>query len=258
MHSLLTVVRCDRILWKSTIHPDPNMEELAELRKPRTRVGQFFVNALRPLTYRVRRGSTSSLSSGELSSLPTNIVSIAMLTPTHDAPRSILESSTPFSGFVKRSRSNDVLGVTKNSPSSISPSSLTRPKSSSRYDLRRSVSAGQSHHSHSHFHLSRMPSYPSSPAKDHSNTDLAPPAPSRDIPPAIPSRWRFFPFFNRDAAAPGTPIEHGELPISPLADPSKKGDVICLSYNTLDDREMRRLEGRSDHRPVIGSYAVYL
>ncbi|KAI9512954.1 hypothetical protein F5148DRAFT_560300 [Russula earlei] len=38
----------------------------------------------------------------------------------------------------------------------------------------------------------------------------------------------------------------------------RKGDVACLSYRTLDDRGMRRLEGRSDHRPVIGVYAIYV
>ncbi|KAI0249898.1 hypothetical protein BJV78DRAFT_1362618 [Lactifluus subvellereus] len=38
----------------------------------------------------------------------------------------------------------------------------------------------------------------------------------------------------------------------------RKGDVVCLSYKTLDDRGMRRLEGRSDHRPVIGVYAIYV
>ncbi len=37
-----------------------------------------------------------------------------------------------------------------------------------------------------------------------------------------------------------------------------KGEVKCLTYNTLDDRGMRRLEGRSDHRPVIGAYIVYV
>jgi len=40
--------------------------------------------------------------------------------------------------------------------------------------------------------------------------------------------------------------------------PPRKGDVVCLSYRTLDDRGMRRLEGRSDHRPVIGVYAIYV
>ena len=38
----------------------------------------------------------------------------------------------------------------------------------------------------------------------------------------------------------------------------RKGDVVCLDYRTLDDRGMRRLEGRSDHRPVIGVYAIYV
>jgi hypothetical protein len=38
----------------------------------------------------------------------------------------------------------------------------------------------------------------------------------------------------------------------------RRGDVVCLSYGTLDDQGMGRLGGRSDHRPVIGSYAVYL
>ena len=31
----------------------------------------------------------------------------------------------------------------------------------------------------------------------------------------------------------------------------KKGRIECLLYKSLDDREMRILEGRSDHRPVI-------
>jgi hypothetical protein len=38
----------------------------------------------------------------------------------------------------------------------------------------------------------------------------------------------------------------------------RKGDIVCLSYRTLDDRGMRRLEGRSDHRPVVGVYAIYV
>jgi hypothetical protein len=38
----------------------------------------------------------------------------------------------------------------------------------------------------------------------------------------------------------------------------KRGEVQCLEYSTLSDREMRLLEGRSDHRPVIGQFAVYL
>jgi len=252
--------RCDRILWKSTVHPDPGPKELVELYRPRTRVGQFFVNALRPLTYRSRRGSMSSVSSQELSPVPPKTAPIAIPPPTYNEPRDVLDDTTPFSRLVKRSQSNDVLRVTE-TPSPIS--SLSRSKSSSsRYNdlrLRRSFSAGQSPQPRSRVSsppTSRPPSYPSSPARDYGHADLPPPVPPKDIPLVIPSRWRFFPFLNRDA--PSSPMEQGEPPISDLASPPRKGDVACLSYNTLDDRGMRRLEGRSDHRPVIGSYAVYL
>lgn len=38
----------------------------------------------------------------------------------------------------------------------------------------------------------------------------------------------------------------------------RHGEVECLLYKSLDDKEMRLLEGRSDHRPVIfvGSIGV--
>lgn len=38
----------------------------------------------------------------------------------------------------------------------------------------------------------------------------------------------------------------------------RKGDVVCLEYGTLDDSAMRRLEGRSDHRPILGTFSVYV
>ncbi|KAG8908354.1 hypothetical protein FRB99_007281 [Tulasnella sp. 403] len=46
------------------------------------------------------------------------------------------------------------------------------------------------------------------------------------------------------------------LPLGPPL--HRKGDVVCLRYDTLDDRQMGRLEARSDHRPVRGDFAVYL
>ena len=244
--------RCDRILWKSTVHPDPSPEELVEIYKSRTRVGQFFVNALRPLTYRGQRESTSSVSSGELSPLYPKTTLVRIPSPTHNRSIDILDDATAFSRLVKRSRSNDVLRVTK-SPPPILPSSLTGSKSSSsRHNLHRSISVSQSPQSQSQISSvssSRTPSYPSSPARGNGLADLPSPVPPKDLAHNIPSRWRFLPFLNRDA--PETPVEH--VAFSP-----KTGDVVCLSYNTLDDRQMRRLEGRSDHRPVIGSYAVYL
>lgn len=72
---------------------------------------------------------------------------------------------------------------------------------------------------------------------------------------AAGSIWRFLPAFfspshNQEASA----LERlpSYLPLH------AKGDVVCLNYNTLDDRGMRRLEGRSDHRPVMGTYLVYV
>jgi synaptojanin len=233
-----------------------------DLYRPRTRVGQFFVNAFRPLTHRGRRESTSSISSTELPPLPPKTVPVTIPSPSHKECRDILGDKAPFTRFVKRSRSNDALQVTESSPP-ISLLSLTRTKSSPRRKdlrLRRSFSAGQSSQLHSHPlsspPTSSPPSYPSSPSRDYRHVGLPPPVPPKDMPPAIPSRWRFFPFITRDAHA--SLIEPGEPPISGLPSPPREGEVVCLSYNTLDDRGMRRLEGRSDHRPVIGSYAIYL
>ena len=44
----------------------------------------------------------------------------------------------------------------------------------------------------------------------------------------------------------GEEEEEEEVVVGP-----KKGRIECLLYKSLDDREMRILEGRSDHRPVI-------
>ncbi|KDN50578.1 hypothetical protein RSAG8_01076, partial [Rhizoctonia solani AG-8 WAC10335] len=69
--------------------------------------------------------------------------------------------------------------------------------------------------------------------------------------------WRFFKSFNREptviVAEPEPEPEHAEVP--PIR---RRGDIVCVSYGTLDDREMQRLGGRSDHRPVIGTYTVYI
>lgn len=64
------------------------------------------------------------------------------------------------------------------------------------------------------------------------------------------SKWRFLPAF----LSPTSPQSNA----APEHAVYTKGDIVCLSYNTLDDRGMRRLEGRSDHRPVIGTYVISL
>lgn len=63
-------------------------------------------------------------------------------------------------------------------------------------------------------------------------------------------------------AAPSCSLPGGSVPDGASAATEsprpRKGDIVCLSYRTLDDRGMRQLEGRSDHRPVIGVYAIYV
>lgn len=51
-------------------------------------------------------------------------------------------------------------------------------------------------------------------------------------------------------AAHQTPLE-AELP-------KQRGQVDCINYNSLTDYEMRKLEGRSDHRPVLGSFLAWI
>lgn len=45
--------------------------------------------------------------------------------------------------------------------------------------------------------------------------------------------------------------DHDALQTEPPLLGPKKGHIECLLYKSLDDREMRILQGRSDHRPVI-------
>jgi len=68
--------------------------------------------------------------------------------------------------------------------------------------------------------------------------------------------WGIFPsLFLSSSPRASTAELVPQLPEAPRK--PRKGEMVCLSYKTLDDRGMHRLEGRSDHRPVMGSFAVY-
>ncbi len=89
--------------------------------------------------------------------------------------------------------------------------------------------------------------------------DLEESAPTPPSTSAPVFRW-LLPFLYKDIVHQGAPLPSPTAAPSPLPLPPlpKRGDVTCLMYDTLDDKGMRRLQGRSDHRPVIGSYALYI
>jgi hypothetical protein len=324
---------CDRILFKSTVKPDPEPEDDPHAAPQRTAVSMI-AQAWRSF----KRTSSNSLRSV---STPTSASTIATATtnsfpsapaavdPDPDAARF---PPTPYVPRRKRPRPRSIDIATL--PSSSRPTSLitSRPASS--------VSAQAHHFPDAKGNRDVLP--PNAPAR--TLTDSSTPAlnpdqhfhePSLTATTPVPSlasstttsfsvpssasstaasggsrgqthpRWRMLSFLSRDAeaardiaeaaavaAAASTPVADADAdadvepatrsmaaaaappppPLLPLpgsgldgasagaAESSRprKGDVVCLSYRTLDDRGMRRLEGRSDHRPVIGVYAIYV
>lgn len=229
---------CDRVLWKTTIQaPEPESEdeepmEFAVPRVPRTRMGQFFVNAFRPLAGRARRGSYSSF---------TSAVSVATSSATTDADMSVTDSS-PSSPDVTEQ---------------VAPfSRVSKPTTPSRTTSHEVAPALHRSNSASTNPPSPHPSRPRRATESLGTPPTGLPHHTR-IP--TPSRWRFFPSFLTHHSTSSSSSQDPSLSTDALPPrPPRRGEVLCLNYNTLDDREMRRLEGRSDHRPVIAAYICYV
>ncbi|KAG9315086.1 hypothetical protein JVU11DRAFT_4198 [Chiua virens] len=244
---------CDRILWKTTIASevgDPE-QDIAEMAKQRTRVGTLISQAIRPFSVRVRRESGGSPNSELTSSSGKQDYFSRPVMKTALGSRPVSLTIPKPSRLLNRSRSAENVNQderlserppTQSSDNSTNPSDLDIPPT-------QRVSEASSD----------SPSLPSIPAiRNDGLPDCPPPVPPKDFIPAAPSstRWRFFPFrretFQSIISQESTASTLNPVPHHP------KGEVVCLDYRTLDDRGMRLLEGRSDHRPVIGSYAVYL
>ncbi|KAF4596457.1 hypothetical protein EYR38_007844 [Pleurotus pulmonarius] len=232
---------CDRILWKTTVKP----EELPESDDPEPRRG--FVQQLWANLRRSRGGTVMSITP----QLDSN---------AHETPQ-VPPSTPPFSRFVtppsplpRQSMSQEHLP----SPTGMWPFALRHGRQG--VVLRRSMSVASSDPPlivEDRKHPQRRASVPVGP--------LSTPIPNgglienhKDDTPkgaSTPKRRSLLPtFFSWDH---NTSSPSGQLTTSEPATRPRKGDVICLSYDTLNDKAMRRLEGRSDHRPVIGSYAIY-
>ncbi|KAJ6607363.1 Endonuclease/exonuclease/phosphatase [Mycena sp. CBHHK59/15] len=238
---------CDRVLWKSTVQPDPEPEEEdmsdLQLSRPRTRVGQFFANAFRPLSARARRGSYSSFTSAASATTDTTDADLPRTDSSPPSPE-VTEQVAPFSRFVEpqgrllHGRSTEVFR------DSAQPVALPRTASS---EVAPGLHRSKSTTSHGS---------PSPPAR----TLLPLTTALREHGRATtPSRWRFFPSFLSHIPSQSSSSQDASISIETVPSrPPCRGEVLCLNYSTLDDRGMRRLEGRSDHRPVIASYAVYI
>ena len=294
---------CDRILFKSTVEPDPEPEDDAQAAPQRTAVS-LIAQAWRSFK---RTSSTSLRSVSTPTSTPataTTSTNSFPSTPTADSePDTARLPPTPYVPRRKRPRprSIDVAAL----PSSSQPSFLATSRPTT-------AMSAQMH---------RFPNAPArtltAPSPDHrffepslsSRTPVSSLASSTASSCSAPSsgsgaggggfrghpspRWRLLSFRSRDVevardAAEAVPAPNAGADAEPAtrmtataaAPPSpspgngldgasagagaaessrhRKGDVVCLSYRTLDDRGMRRLEGRSDHRPVIGVYAIYV
>ncbi|KAF8207552.1 hypothetical protein K438DRAFT_1815204 [Mycena galopus ATCC 62051] len=243
---------CDRVLWKTTIQVEPESEEeepieFAIPRAARTRMGQFFANAFRPLAGRARRGSYSSFASVVSGATATTDADTSVTDSSPSSP-DVTEQVAPFSRFIEpqgrvlsHSRSNEHFGGGGKPPALRTHDAAP--------ELRRSNSASNN-----------PPSPGPRPRRATVTESVGSPMtalPHTRIP--TPSRWRFFPSFLTHNSTHSSISQDPSLSTDGLSPrPPRRGEVLCLNYNTLDDRGMRRLEGRSDHRPVIAAYVCYV
>ncbi|KIJ52652.1 hypothetical protein M422DRAFT_202876 [Sphaerobolus stellatus SS14] len=213
---------CDRILWKTTIKPAEDPEE----------PGPNTVRGLRQQPRRLsqvfaglRKGSRDESPSPRRKSFDlfkTTSLESAPTVSTSIANEAVISHPTDLAGgaSVRRQRSL---------PTSTVPMRPIIPRVP-----RRSESDG----------LQANEDKPDESSNTSPNTAFG-----------APKRW-LLNLMSRDSS-PGLAEQTAPL-LSPRPRLPRKGDVTCVSYRTLDDQRMRILEGRSDHRPVIGSYAVYL
>lgn len=242
-HFIHTPGRCDRILFKSTVKPGPDPEDTEH---PLTLNKSIFGHIFRTIS---RRGSVVSPTSPSTTdstihpypqSPPATTFppfAVPSASPRRPRPRSTEVTSLVLSQRqVKRSFSSLALSQAQ-SPTSSSASPSTSPPNSAPLTAFAYTPPPAS------ADLSPSASPPARPqiAYAHQRASSVPSPPPRDR-----SGWRI-PWLNAREQPPAK-ISGGPL----------VGEVECLAYSALDDRGMRRLEGRSDHRPVIGSYALYI
>ncbi|KAI9066127.1 DNase I-like protein [Trametes sanguinea] len=242
---------CDRILWKTTIKPEPESD---------TEDGES------------QRDSTWSLHHPDVSQQPPGEQAPQ---PAHIPPRPSLDRRQPSASSVPSPVPH------KNHPLrrlSHVRSADSLPQSAEELALARAQSHDEKSKTQAALGGGRVPMRltntisPVLTVANGSATAPSPPSANEASPLELglstntsPSsgapvfRW-LLPFLYRDGSQQTVVPPGADTPGTPRPPPPRprRGDVVCLKYDTLDDRAMTRLEGRSDHRPVIGSYALYV
>lgn len=277
--------RCDRILFKSTVVPDPE-EEIIDVAHRGTRgyrVGQFLANTFFYRSSRPRLDSSvSSISSGDSGhNIPKGSLSRrGTSSPQSPGHASGWDDSVHPPDPGNHAHANGMLTPHTAKPLPDIPSSTlvriptnpppTEPKNDQPI-RRRKRSFSVTTLPLSPFGLKVSPPEPPVITLSPSGLDsdsrvlsptsapqpmmspITPSSPRRSTPPR---RW----FLPRVIIPSGvgllSPEDRPANSSSPL--PRRKGEIRCLSYNTLDDQAMARLRGKSDHRPIIGTYSICL
>ncbi|KAG5651927.1 hypothetical protein H0H81_006908 [Sphagnurus paluster] len=237
---------CDRILWKTTVEPESESEsedEPPEI-QPRSRGRLNWINMFRSSTARLRKDSAASAATSDTLD---DQCSSSSASSSQDA--CAFHESVPFSSPTPRD--TERIGQVVSTDYSRSPN---HDRPNPELTLRRANSVASSPISHDHHPHRRVNASAAIPASATSQYQLAP-LPAHTQQPLFSAFSALRSLFSNSSAQSHTSIDRPSVDIPP---PPRKGDVVCLSYHTLDDRGMRLLEGRSDHRPVIGSYAVYI
>ena len=316
---------CDRILFKSTVKPDPEPEDDTHAAPQRNAVS-LLAQAWRSF----RRSSSTSLRSvhnptANSATVTTSSSSnpISSTSPADSEPGNAMQPPlpTPYVPRRKRVRPHSIDVSTLASPSQPASLATTRPGTSSGAQTQRplggkgntppnlpprkpvalstlAISPDQ-HHREPVSSFTGSLTRPSPTSSSDGPLSATSPTSSGGSGRRGHPRWRLMSFLSRDAEAardatgpadhaatsaavasptadsdadsprsiPGTAAPSSSLPGGGEPDGAsaatesprpRKGDIVCLNYRTLDDRGMCRLEGRSDHRPVIGVYAIYV
>jgi hypothetical protein len=262
---------CDRILFKSTVKPDPDPEDDAPT-APRTAVSllaQAWRTFRRTSSASLRSTTTvaTTVSGTSTTSATSSFTSSSAMSPTDSEPESPATARPSQQQQLQQQQLQPPPYVPRRRrarPRSIDANALQAvPLPSSRL----TTSPARSASSSTPARTASSPSVPPSAGPEpHSRTHARSSTDGGDG--GVHQRWRLLSFLSRDGEATRDVDDAGAAMVvtTPLASSPdaaeaprpRRGDVVCLSYRTLDDRGMRQLEGRSDHRPVIGVYAVYV